>query len=90
MRTLSYAERTLVAAALLDALNDYHRLGILILDDAEHISGGARLYLLQVLTAWAKSGRYGNIIVIVILADETPVQAGVQVEVVVPAEVAVA
>jgi len=88
LRTLSHAERTLVAAALLDAMNDYHRLGILILDDAEHISGGAREYLLQVLAAWAKSGRYGNIIVI--LADDTPVQAGVQVEVVIPSEVAVA
>lgn len=88
LKTLSHAERTLVSIAILDALNDYHGLGLLALDDAEHISGGNREYLLQVLQNWARSGRYGTILVL--CADDTAPQDGVKVDVLVEAPAGVA
>lgn len=81
LKTLSHAERTLVSLAILDALNDYHGLGLLVIDDAEHISGGNWEYLLEVLRNWAESGRYGTILVL--CADDTAPQDGVKVDVLV-------
>ncbi|MFO7172585.1 MAG: AAA family ATPase [Bacillota bacterium] len=87
LKTLSHAERTLVSLAILDALNDYHGLGLLAIDDAEHISGGNREYLLQVLQNWARSGRYGTILVL--CADDTAPQDGVKVDVLVETQAGV-
>lgn len=64
LKSLSTAERTLVAVAVVDALNDFHELGILCLDDVEHLTGRNREALMGALEGFAASGRYGNIVVL--------------------------
>ncbi|HWI62917.1 MAG TPA: hypothetical protein VNT75_13810 [Symbiobacteriaceae bacterium] len=63
LKTLSTAERTLVSVVILDALNDFHDLGLLCIDDAEHLTGPYREALFALLRELAASGRYGTILV---------------------------
>lgn len=62
LKSLSTAERTLVTVAIVDALNDFHELGLLCVDDLEHLTGRSREALLGALREWAASGRYGTIL----------------------------
>lgn len=83
LKSLSTAERTLASIAILDALNDFHQLGLLCIDDLEHLTGRSREALLSVLREWAVSGRYGTILVAE--ADASDAAEGLQVSVEYPA-----